>query len=344
MDKFKELNENVKKYYNEIKKIASIQDIKQRTILFHNFYMSYWEYMSFLNRQISTSVHNPKEVERVNQFKNLQKFYTGQKIEIDKILSELPDNQRAIIIPFIKQKNENSYSKSKNLANRIQIQVENKNNKYITNLSKEDINKLSKELEDSYNLIIDSRNPTQVYFLIFYDKYTTLMKELNRIKILKSKSNIDKIKKGLIAKKENIDKLFFNDASFNITKEKTNANRITPKNIDLNNLNRIILKQPRQNIVISQHKVSNLKRNNIIGQKPSNNNISRLNELQLKKDIIGLNKTEEVELKKILLQKNTNFQNELNKFTANFPNLKINPPKNKGAGVMNLMRPNLFNA
>jgi len=348
MDKFKQLNENVKKYYNEIKKIATIQDIKQRTMLFHNFYSSYWEFMSFINIQISTIIHNPEKVEQVNQFKKFQKFYTGQKIEIDKILSELPDSQRAIIIPYIKQKNENSYSKSKNLANKIQIKIENKNNKYITNLSKEDINKLSKELEDFYNLIINS--PTQEYFLIFYEKYTKLMHELNRIQISRSKNNIDKIKKGLIAKKENIDKifnrLFGNGLNQNILKEKTNANRKTPKNIELNNLNRIVLRNPPQNIEHFEHKVPNLKPNNIIklrqksliGQKPSRKNISRLNELQLKKDLIGLNKTEEVELKKILLQKNKNFQNKLNKFTANLPNLQINP-KNTGAGVMH-MNPN----
>jgi hypothetical protein len=338
MDKLRELNTNYKNYYEQIKKIDSIKDIKERMMLFYNFYGSYWEYMSYLNKQISNRIHNPNEVKvkHVKQFKGIQKLYTEKKIEIDKILNELPD--REIIIPFIMQKNKNQFSKSKNLANRIQIKVENQNSKYVTNLSKEDIDNLSNSLDNYYNLILE--NPAQEYFIIFYEIYTKLMKELNRIKIPASKSNIDKIKKGLIAKKENIDKLFFKDGSLNTTKEKTNANRITPKNIELNNLNRIILKHPRQNIEISQHKAQILKRNNIISQKPHHKNISRLNELQLKKDIIGLNKKEEVELKQILLQKNKKFQNNLNKFAARFPNLGINGKgKNTGAGIMS-MNPN----
>ena len=57
-------------------------------------------------------------------------------------------------------------------------------------------------------MIIEDENPIQESFLYFYEPYSKLMQELNKIKISKSKNNVDKIKKGLIAKKANIDKLF----------------------------------------------------------------------------------------------------------------------------------------
>ena len=179
------LIDNVKICYNNIKKIdSSITDIHQIINLFNNFYESYWKLMSFFNLLIIKIRFTNKE--KAEKIKKLQNFYTEKKIEIDTILLRLEDVNKI----------KNKILKLKNLANKIQIEVENQNSKYFTNLTQNDINKLSKELEAYYSLIIEDENPIQESFLYFYEKYSKLMQELNKIKISKSKNNVDKIKKG----------------------------------------------------------------------------------------------------------------------------------------------------
>jgi hypothetical protein len=310
------LIDNVKICYNNIKKIdSSITDIRQIINLFNNFYESYWKLMSFFNLLIIKIRFTNKE--KAEKIKKLQNFYTEKKIEIDTILLRLEDVNKI----------KNKILKLKNLANKIQIEVENQNSKYFTNLTQNDINKLSKELEAYYSLIIEDKNPIQESFLYFYEPYSKLMQELNKIKISKSKNNVDKIKKGLIAKKANIDKLFNSlfISNSNIKKVKENTNRLTPTNLELNNLNRIVLPLPPINIETNNHKVPNLNSNKIIelrkqsliGQKKSGKNISRLKELELKRLMSELNKTEEAELKRILLDENRNHQYYLNNFLSN---------------------------
>jgi hypothetical protein len=323
MDNFKTLIDNVKKYIIEIKEINSIKNTIQKAKLFNNFYKYYWKFMSYLNNLIQQTrikilrKSEPKNTDRIKQIKELQKFYTDEKIKIDNILLGLEDSNS--ILPIIKQKNKNNpIPKWKNLANKIQIQTENKNSKYITNLSSEDINNLSSHLEFFYNSITQAENPSVDFFSQFYDLYNKLMKELNRIKISKSKNVVDKIKKGLIAKKINIDSMYnslFNSRLKN--KNKNYSNVITPKNLVLNNTNKIVLPHPP---LSTSDKFSK----NPIAKK----NIDRLKELELKHKIFELSPNELTELKTLKISENKRFYNNISAIVGN-----LSLTKNTGAGI-----------
>lgn len=313
MSELEILSENFKRLYNSLKEINTNQN---KIKLFQEFYKSYWELMVFYRKALNKFKTSSKNAQ-IEQIKKLQKHNTKKKMEIDKILFE-SSNSNAIL-PFIKQKDKNNpISMWKNLANKIQIEAENQNSKYITNLSSNDINEFSKQFEFYYDLIHKNENPSIEFFSAFYDVYNKLMKELNRIKIPLSKKDIDKIKKGLIAKKENIDILFNNRQPL---KTKQNANSITPQNLIINNLNKIVIPHPTQNI--SMH---NLSLN------------TRLKELELKHKISELNSKELAELKKLKLNEKNKFNKNLSLLVNNFNNLKLQKGTNKIASI----RENLF--
>lgn len=299
-----DLSNEVNHYYEQIKQINSREiNSRQKIILFHKFYFFYSKFIIALRQEM-----RKPDIERnkLIQITNIQKRLTLRKIEIDKILLGLSD--RDIIIPHIKQKDKNTQiPKAKNAANKIQIELENLTSHYKKKLSKNSINGLSKKLEVSFNLIHDSQNPIEEYFKVFYENYNELMQELNKIHIKKSKNDVDKIKKGLIAKKIIIDNIFnsliHNNPTIQISNKKRNANRITPTNLVLSNENKIVLREQ-----------------SLIGQE-------RLKELELKRKIAELNKTEEAELKKLKAELNKKYINELNRFAEELEQL------NSGAGV-----------
>lgn len=299
------LGDNVNHYYNQIKEINSKTNIQQKIILFDNFYFFYSKFMSFLNKLLLiTKIKNlnaEKKAEKLQKIKFLQKYFTQKKIYIDKILLGLSDKD--IIIPIEQKDKKNQFLKSKKLANTIQIENENRNS--------HSINELSKQLEYNYYFIHDSKNPTEEYFILFYEAYNKLMQELNKINIPKSKNNIDKIKKGLIAKKINIDIIFNiligNNPTIQISNQKRIANNLTPKNLVLSNENKIVL--PSSPIIKSfEYQVQN-------------NKLNQLKELELKKKVAELNKTEEAELKKLKAELNKKYNNELNKLAEEFQNV-----------------------
>ena len=322
MDNFKTLIENIKKYIIEIKEINSIKNTTQKVELFNNFYKYYWKFMTYLNNQIQQikikilRKSEPKNTDRIKQIKELQKYYTNEKIKIDNILLGLEDSN-SILLNIKKNKN-NPIPKWKNLANKIHIKYEYQDNEYITNLSNNDINNLSSQLEFFYNSITQAENPSVEFFSQFYELYNKLMKELNRIKISKSKNVVDKIKKGLIAKKINIDSIY--NSLFNRRlKNKNYSNLITPKNLVLNNTNKIVLPHPP---LSTNDKFSK----NAITKK----NIERLQELELKHKISELNTKELAELKNLKISQNKKFNNDL---SALFGNLSLTKNKNTGAGI-----------
>lgn len=310
-----ELSNKVNHYYDQIKQINSREiNSRQKIILFHKFYFFYSEFIIALVKEM----RNPDiGINKLIKITNIQNRLTLRKIEIDKILLALRD--RDIIISHIKQIGKNEQiPKAKNAANKIQIELENLTSHYKKKLSKNSINGLSKQLEDSFNLIHDSQNPTEKYFTVFYENYNELMNELDKIHIKKSKNDVDKIKKGLIAKKIIIDNIFNslirNNPTIQISNQKITANRITPTNLVLSNENKIVL--PSSPIIKSlEYQVQN----NIVDK--------RLKELELKKKIFELNKTEEAELKKLKAKLSKEYNNELNRFAEELEQL------NSGAGI-----------
>jgi hypothetical protein len=161
------------------------------------------------------------------------------------------------------------------------------------------------DISTSYNFITTSsinKNDRRLAFHYnnFYKKFHELMSELNKIK--NSKNSVNKIKIGLIEKKQIVDSLLkvdFQNQSKNYQKQ--NANTITPANLVRNSLK-------NQKLLEELNKLSEEKKQSLI------------NGLLLKAKVSELNNLEENKLRLLQqLKKNTNLAN----LAANLNNLQL---------------------
>ena len=264
----KKLDQTLERLYSIIKneKFKQLKDINLKKKNFENFYKIYNGIMtilkSFLNLLEEWSgipgINKQKKEElrlQINSLRTKIIFYNNRKKEIDLVL--LGEENSAFL-------NISSFEE-KTKANNIQ------------NDNKNDINEISKQLEFFYESITKNADPSKEFFSEFYDFYIKLMRKLDRIINPQSKNDIDKIKKGLIAKKLIIDKLLISHSNRTLKNRKRFANSLTPKNLAINNLNRIILPHPPQ-----------IKSSNTFD--PSNfNEKKKLEELQFKNKFYILN-------------------------------------------------------
>jgi hypothetical protein len=140
------------------------------------------------------------------------------------------------------------------------------------------------DISTSYNFITTSSNNNRknekklaFHYNNFYEKFHELMSELNKIK--NSKNSVNKIKIGLIEKKQIIDSLLKVDVQ-NQSKiyRKQNANNITPANLVRNNTK-------NQKLLEELNKLSR------------NNKNSLISDLELKQKITELNNSEKNKLR-----------------------------------------------
>jgi hypothetical protein len=146
------------------------------------------------------------------------------------------------------------------------------------------------DISTSYNYITSSKNSERknnilaFHYNNFYKKFHELMSELNKIK--NSKNSVNKIKLGLIEKKQIVDSLLEVDVQ-NQSKinRKKNANLITPTNLIRNNTkNKKLLEE--------------------LNKLSRNNKNSLISDLELKQKITELNNSEKNKLR--LLRKLVN--------------------------------------
>jgi len=140
------------------------------------------------------------------------------------------------------------------------------------------------DISTSYNFITTSsiNNRTNeknlaFHYNNFYKKFHELMSELNKIK--NSKNSVNKIKLGLIEKKQIVDSLLEVDVQTQSKiYHKQNANLITPTNLVRNNTkNQKLLEE--------------------LNKLPRNNNKSLISDLELKQKIYELNNSEKNKLR-----------------------------------------------
>lgn len=140
------------------------------------------------------------------------------------------------------------------------------------------------DISFSYNFITTSsiNNRTNeknlaFHYNNFYKKFYELMSELNKIK--NSKNSVNKIKIGLIEKKQIVDSLLKVDFQNQLKiYRKQNANNITPTNLVRNNTkNQKLLEE--------------------LNKLPRNNKNSLISDLELKQKITELNKSEKNKLR-----------------------------------------------
>ena len=165
------------------------------------------------------------------------------------------------------------------------------------------------DISFSYNFITTSSNNKRskenilvFHYNNFYKKFYELMSELNKIKDNSVKNRVNKIKNGLIEKKQLVDsilKVDFQNQSKIYSKQ--NANLMTPTNLVRNNTKN---KKLLENLT----KLSEINRN------------STINELELKQKISELNNSEKNKLR-ILQQLKIN--SNLANLAANMNNLQL---------------------
>jgi len=289
----KTLHENFIKLYSSIKNNEYNKNRSKE--IFELFYKNYLKVMEYFKEGLNLLRSVKNKQNSIDQIKNLQKIYNEKKKEIDKKLVSLGNN--------------NDYSNLLNIssiigkkeANKIQIETENENN----NLSGNSINKISNDLQNYYDLILKDEKPIKEYFEKFYRLYIKLMKELDRIIYPISKKAIDKIKIGLIAKKLKIDDLLIN-SNFSNLKNKNITNLITPKNLKIENSNKIIFPHPPQN-----NSKGESKKISKVNYKNENSKISRLEALQFKRMVSELSPNENAELRELSINKNKINNNNL---------------------------------
>ena len=140
------------------------------------------------------------------------------------------------------------------------------------------------DISFSYNFITTSsiNNRTNeknlaFHYNNFYKKFHEFMSELNKIK--NSRNNVNKIKIGLIEKKQIVDSLLEADVQHQLKiYRKQNANNITPTNLVRNNTkNQKLLEE--------------------LNKLPRNNKNSLISDLELKQKITELNKSEKNKLR-----------------------------------------------
>jgi hypothetical protein len=144
------------------------------------------------------------------------------------------------------------------------------------------------DISTSYNFITSGINRNDrrlaVHYNNFYEKFHELMSELNKIK--NSKNNVNKIKIGLIEKKQIVDSLLEVDVQ-NQSKiyHKQKANNITPANLVRNKTkNQKLLEElkelPRKNLLIKDLELK---------QKITELNNSEKNKLRLLRKLVTNN-------------------------------------------------------
>ncbi len=150
------------------------------------------------------------------------------------------------------------------------------------------------DISTSYNFITTSSNNNRkneiklaFHYNNFYKKFHELMLELNKIK--NSRNNVNKIKIGLIEKKQIVDSLLEVDVQ-NQSKiyHKQKANNITPANL-------------------VRKKTNNQKLLEELKELPRNNKNSLIKDLELKQKITDLNNSEKKKLR-ILQELVTNIE------------------------------------
>ncbi len=135
------------------------------------------------------------------------------------------------------------------------------------------------DISTSYNFITSGINRNDrrlaVHYNNFYKKFHELMSELNQIN--NSKNSVNKIKIGLIEKKQIVDSLL--EADFkNKSKiyHKKNANYITPANL-------VIKKTKNQKLLEELKELPRNKKNSLIKELELKQKISELNNSEKKK-------------------------------------------------------------